>query len=188
MKRTFLLGSLLALAPAFAFAEGEGSMSYDAFNVNYIDLDLDGTSISGDGFEIGGSYEVGHQVFLLGEWQDQSFDFGIDGRQYELGAGWHHPIASNLDFVGTASWVDAKLDSGLGSASDSAIALGGGIRTSIGKSFQLDAMLRYVDWDDSDTGIRVNGRWYFSKSMAILFGTDLNDNVDTLRVGFHAEF
>jgi hypothetical protein len=188
MKSTLLLGSLLALAPAFAYAEGEGQMSYDAFDINYVDLDLDGSSADGTGFEIGGSYEVGHSVFILGQWQDQDFDFGIDGRQYEVGAGWHHAISSNLDFVGTASWVDASLDVGPFSADDDGIALGGGIRTSIGKSFQLDAMLRYVDFDDSDTGIRVNGRWYFSKNMAVLFGTDLNDNVDTLRVGFHAEF
>jgi len=187
MKRVLLLGSLLALTPCFAYAE----MSYNSFDLNVVDVDLDNTSVDGSGFEIGGSYELGqHQIFLFGEWQEQNFDFGIDGRSLELGAGWHHPISSTLDFVGTASYIDTRLDAGNFSADDDGLALGGGIRTTIGNSFQLDAMLRYVDFDEggSDTGVRVNGRWYFSKRMAVLFGTDLGDNADTLRLGFHAEF
>jgi len=188
MKSVSLLGALLAfaLAPYAAFAE----MSYSGFELSFVDVDLDNVNVNGDGFEIGGSYELNDKFFLLGEWQDQNLDFGIDGRAIELGAGLHHPLAANLDFVGTLSYIDTQLDVGNVSADDDGLALGGGIRTTFGKTFQLDAMLRYVDYDNagSDTGIRVNGRWYFTDRMAVLFGTDLNDNADTLRVGFRAEF
>jgi hypothetical protein len=32
------------------------------------------------------------------------------------------------------------------------------------------------------------GRYYFKNKLAVSFGTDLNDDADTLRVGFRAEF
>ena len=34
-----------------------------------------------------GSYELNDQFHLFGSWQDQSLDFGIDGRSLELGGG-----------------------------------------------------------------------------------------------------
>ena len=189
MNRAALLGSLfLALGPVAAFAD----MSYSNVELKYLDLSLSDSvaNVNGDGFALSGSYELNSKVFLLGEWQDQSYDFGIDGRQYEVGAGFHHAINSTLDFVGTLSYIDSRVDAGSVSASDDAFAIGGGVRTRIGKAFELDASLKYVDFDNSgsDTGLSAGGRWYFKKSMALSFGVDSTDNADVWHVGFRAEF
>lgn len=186
MKRLLIGSLILAATPGLALAE----LRYSNFEVNWIDVELDDTSIDGDGLELVGSYELGKKMFLFGEWQDQSFDFGIDGTTFELGAGLRHELKQDLDFVGTLSYVDSELEVGNFSVDDDGLALGAGIRTELGDSFELDAMLKWVDFDDSgsDTGISLGGRYFFTNKLAISFGTDMGDNYDTLRVGFHADF
>lgn len=189
MKRTALFGAVMAAlaAPGLALAD----MNYTNLEVNYLDLDVgEGVSVNGDGFEIGGSFELNDQFHLFGSWQDQSLDFGIDGRTLEIGGGWSHGFSDTLDFVGTLSIVDAELKAGGVTASDDGLALGGGIRTRLGESFELEAGLKYVDLDESgsDTGISVGGHYYFNDSMALGASMDSNDNADTLRLGFRWEF
>jgi len=179
MRFAALMGSVvLALAPVASFAAEE--MSYSNVELKYLSLSLNDSTfnVNGDGFAVSGSYEVGSKVFLLGEWQDQSYDFGVDG------------ISSTVDFVGTLSYIDSKASAGNVSASDNGFGLGGGIRARLSKEFEIDAGLKYVDFDNSgsDTGLAVNGRWYFKKNMALGFGIDSTDNVDVWHVGFRAEF
>jgi opacity protein-like surface antigen len=192
MRLAALMGSVvLTLAPVASFA-ADNEMSYSNVELKYLSLSLNDSTfnVNGDGFAVSGAYEVGSKVFLLGEWQDQSYDFGVDGRQYELGVGFHHGISSTVDFVGTLSYIDSKASAGSISASDNGFGLGGGIRARLSKEFEIDAGLKYVDFDNSgsDTGLAANGRWYFKKTMALSFGIDSTDNVDIWHVGFRAEF
>ena len=189
MKRTALFGAVMAAlaVPSLALAD----MNYTNLEVNYLDLEVgDGFDVNGDGFEFGGSWELNDQFHLFGSWQDQSLDFGIDGRTLELGGGWNHSFSDKLDFVGTLSLVDAELEAAGITASDDGLALGGGIRSRLGESFELEAGLKYVDFDESgsDTGISVGGHYYFNDSMALGASLDSNDNADTLRLGFRWEF
>lgn len=190
MKHAFVMGALLAVAaPGAALAD---ELRYSDFEVSWIDVSLDGSpvDVDGDGLAIEGSYELNKKIFLFGEYQDQSYDFGIDGNALELGAGLHHELSRNLDFVGTLSYLDQEVKAGGFSADDNGLGIGGGIRTWLGTKFQLDAMLKWVDFDEagSDTGVSVDGRFYFKKTLALSFGTNMTDDVNTLRVGFRAEF
>jgi Outer membrane protein beta-barrel domain len=196
MKRIALLGLLLgSLAPTALLAQAEGGaqMSYSAFDVSYLfDVEIDSSvaNVDGDGFEIGGSYELNDKFFLLGSWQEQSLDFGIDGRALELGGGFHTPLGKTVDFVATLSYMDAEVDAGGSSADDDGLAVGAGVRARVAESFEIDGSLKLVDFDDSgsDTGFSFGGRWYFADNMAVTAGADFFDNADTLRVGFRAEF
>jgi hypothetical protein len=187
MKRLLIGSLLLALTPGISLAE----LHYSNFEVSLIDVELDGPgSVDGDGFQIAGAYELNDKFFLLGEWQDQSLDYGIDGTQIELGGGYNHELSPDLDFVGTVSYVDAEVEFAGFSADDDGLALGGGIRSRLGESFEVDAMLNWIDFDEagSDTGVSATGRYYFNQKMALFFGMDMNDNADTMRIGFRAEF
>jgi hypothetical protein len=188
MKLTAVFGAVLAaLAPSALLAD----MNYTKLEVSMIDTELDGPfNVDGDGFEIGGAYELNDKIHVFGQWQDQSLDFGIDGRSLELGAGFSHGFSDKLDFVGTLSYVDAEVKAGNVTADDDGLALGGGIRTRVADSFEVDAGLKYVDFDESgsDTGWSFGGRYYFNDSMALGASADFNDNADTLRIGFRWEF
>lgn len=188
MKRTVLLGSVLAaFVPGVVLAD----MNYTKFDVSLLDVELDGPAgVDGDGFSLGGSFEVSDRLHVFGEWQDHSLDAGIDGRTIEVGAGITHGFSDTLDFVGTLSYLDSEVKLANLTADDDGLALGGGVRTRLADSFEVDAMLKYVDFDESggDTGVLVGGRYYFNGSMALGASAEFNDNVDTLRVGFRWEF
>jgi len=191
MKRIALLGSLCLLAPTALLAQETGpDMSYSAFDISYLlDVELDGGA-DGDGFEIGGSYELTDKFYVFGEWQDTSLDFGIDGEQLELGGGFHTPLSNTVDFVATLSYINAEFENNFGSADDDGLALGGGVRARLSDSFELNGAVRFVDFDESgnDTGFTVGGRWYFADNMAITAQADFFDEVDVLGIGFRAEF
>ena len=189
MKRTAIVAAVLAaLAPQLSSAE----MNYSNVEVSFIDVELGQGpfDVDGDGFEVSGSYEINDRIFLFGEWQDQSLDFGIDGRQIELGAGYTHGLSDKLDLVGTLSFLDTEVKAGNVTADDDGLALGGGVRGRVNESIELEAGLKYMDLDaaGSDTGLTFGGRYYFNPSMALGASADFNDNVDTLRLGFRWEF
>jgi hypothetical protein len=188
MKR-LLIGSLLfVLTPGISLAE----LHYSNFEVSLIDVEVDSgfASVDGDGFSLAGQYEMNNRLFLLGEWQDQDYDFGIDGRALEIGVGLNHELSPDLDLVGTLSYIDTELEVAGFSAEDDGLGLGGGIRTRVGESFEIDAMLNWVDFDEagSDTAVGVKGRYYFTQKLALSFGLDMADETDTMHLGFRAEF
>ena len=187
MKRTALFAAIAAVfAPGLVLAE----MNYTNFEVSMIDVELDSANVDGDGFALEGSHELNDRFHLFGEWQDQSLDFGIDGRSLELGGGYTHSFSDKLDFVGTVSYIDAELKQGSLTADDDGLGIGGGIRSRVAESVELDASLQLVDFDESgsDTGYSFGGHYYFNDSMAIGASADFTDNADTLRVGFRGEF
>jgi hypothetical protein len=187
MKRTALFA---AIAAAFVPSVVLADMNYTNFEVSMLDVELDSVNVDGDGFALAGSYELNDKFHIFGEWQDQSLDFGIDGRSLELGGGYTHSFSDTLDFVGTLSYVDAEVKLGSATADDDGLAVGGGVRTRLSDSFELDAHLKLVDFDESgsDTGYEIGGRYYFNDSMAVGARADFTDNADTLRVGFRWEF
>ena len=187
MQRTALAGALAALlVPNLVLAE----MSYSNVEVNYVDVELDGPgNVDGDGLEIAGSFEINSRVFVFGEWQDQNLDFGIDGREIEIGGGIRHSFSDKVDFFGSLSFVDAKVDTTFGSADDDGLAIGGGVRGKLSNQIELDAGIKYIDFDSGgDTGFSFGARYYFNPSMALGANAEFADNADTLRLGFRWEF
>lgn len=182
----FLTSALLV--PAI----GQAEFVYSGVEVSYVDVEFDSgpASLDGNGYRFSGFYQMNSMAFLHGEWEEQDFDFGIDGTTYEFGAGYRHAMSDSLDFVATASYVHAEIDVAGFGFDDDGLGLGAGLRAQIAPAFQVEAMLRYVDLDDSgsDTGLDLLGRYYFSDRYAFTLETSLDDDVDTLSFGFRAEF
>jgi hypothetical protein len=183
IKSTRLAAALAAaFAPAASFAE----MSYSSVDISWIDSEFDNTDLDGNGIEIAGSYQLNEQFFVLGKWLEQDLDFGIDATFIEFGAGLRKPLQDDLDFVGTLSYVDVEI----GNGDDDGLAVAAGVRAQLADAVQIEAMLRLVDYDDldSDSGIVLTGRYYFSQTMAVTLGLDFTDLADSVRLGFRAEF
>jgi len=187
-SKSFGLLMGVVLAPSVSLAD----FVYTNVEVSYVDVEYDvgPGSIDGDGYRFSGSLQLNPTTFIFGDWEDQDFDFGVSGTTYSFGAGFRHGLSNSLDLVGTASYVHAQLDGIGGSFDDDGLGLGGGIRAQLAPAFQFEAMLHYVDLDDSgsNTGLDLLGRYYFSDRYAFTLATSLDDEVDTLSFGFRAEF
>lgn len=186
--KTLIGGVVAALLPGMAMAE----FTYTLFDVSYVDAEFDSgpVNVDGDGYEFEGALDLTERLFLRGALAEQSFDFDIDTSQYDVGVGLHHALSPDLDFVGTASYVRSEVEAGSLDADDDGLQIGGGIRTRIASAFQLDASLQYVNFDDggSDTGIDLRGRYYFSDQLAVGLQADFGHDVETMSLGFRAEF
>jgi len=187
--RTFI-GTALAFATVPGLSLAEFNYTSAEFNYADIDLDLGPINISGDGFSIGGTFEVADSFFIGGSYADYDFDFNLDGDALQLGGGYFHGLNEDLDFVATLSYVDVEV-SGYGeSASDDGLALSGGIRARLADAVEVDAFIEHVDMDkgDSDTGIGVNGRYYFGDEFAIQAGYSTAGDTDVFSIGIRGEF
>jgi len=184
------------LVPGIALAE----FVYTGVEVGFVDVEYDtgAGTLDGDGYRFAGSWELNERWFLHGEYEDRDFDsilgVGLGGSRFELGGGYYHSFSDSLDLVGTASWVNEEIDvavPGFGSVGvdSDGIALGGGIRARVAQSFELGAMLQWVDLDQgSDTGVELLGRYFITPKFALTLATDMYDDYDTMSLGFRAEF
>ena len=191
MKLWTLTGTAAALLTLPALSQAE--FSYTTAEANYLlDVEIDGglANVDGDGLGVGGSYEIADNFFIGGSYEDFDLDFNISGDWLEFGGGYFHELSPDLDFVATLSFVDVELSSPFGSADDDALALGGGIRTQLSDTIQLDAMLEYYDFDegDSDTSLEIRGRYYINPEFAVQLKMNLGSDFETIAIGVRGEF
>ena len=187
------IGTVLGTASLLAMpAIGNAEFNYTSVEFSFVDVETDigPFDVDGDGFRIGGTYPVGQSFFIGGEYEDYDFDFGVDGEVLEIGGGYFHSLNEDLDFVATFSFLDAEVSAGNASADDDGLAIGGGIRSRLSDTIEVDALLKFVDMDagDSDTGIELRGRYYFSDGFAVQAGAEFGNDFETLSIGIRAEF
>ena len=179
---------VLSTAPGLALAQ----FNYTSAEFSFVDVEYDAGifDIDGDGFRIAGTYAIGESFFVSGEYEDYDFDFGVDGEVLEIGGGYHHTLNEDIDFVATFSYLDAEVSLGPASGDDDGLSLAGGVRGRLGDSIEVDAILKFVDMDagDSETGIELRGRYYFSDEFAVTAGLDFGNDFETLSIGIRGEF
>lgn len=189
MKLRTLVGTATALLalPAVSMAE----FNYTSAEFNYVldvEIDVGPGSIDGDGFSLGGSYEIADNFFISGYYDDYSLDFNVDGEWLEVGGGYFHTLDDDLDFVATLSYAELELSSGGMSTDTDGIVLGGGIRAQLGDKLQVDAMLEYFDFENSDTGIELRGRYYINPQFSAQLKLKVVSDVEIISIGVRTEF
>lgn len=186
MKRSSLLLSLVALplaaqADDFDYTFIEGGIVNSEIETGLVDVD-------GDGFGFGGSFAVADNIHLLASYADEDYDLGIDGTTMSLGAGFNTSLSQDLDFVATFAYVNAEVDAGAFSVDEDGYSLGAGIRARTSDKIELEAGLDYVDLDDSDTVLRVGGRYYFNDAFALGASLLDTDGGMSWTIALRAEF
>ena len=186
MQRRILSG-LAALAAALPLASQAETMSYSYAELGYVDANLDVGSfnVDGDGFALRGSLAVHQNYFVFANYQDLSFDGGVDTTLLEVGGGGHWPLSDKVDIIGKVGITKAELDSGRFDADDDGFLLGGGIRARVAQEFELEGGLNYIDLSDSgdNTSVYAAGRWYFTPAFAAGIEAELGDDVNTYGLG-----
>ena len=164
MRKGLYFGLLAALSVAGPAMAEEG-FNYSYVDLGYVKSELDDYNVEGDGFGLRGSYEFTNNVHAFAGYTDQEYDFGVNATTMELGAGYAWPVNSNMDLIGSASYVHAEVKApGFGSADDSGLGLGVGVRGRVVNALELTGGLQYVDFDKSgnDTTFTAGGRYYFT--------------------------
>lgn len=185
--RTFLGFATLALLPAFAQA---ADFDYTYVEVGYVSADFDtaGVSVDGDGFGINGSFAITDTYHLFAEYSSLGFDFSIDLNQLAVGGGMHFGLSPNIDFVGTLAYLDAEVESGGIGISEDGFGIGIGVRGALNKSFEWEAGIDYSDVGGSDTSFGLDGRYYFTDTIAAGAGVTFDDDVTVYAIGMRVEF
>jgi hypothetical protein len=188
------IGTLIGAAFALAALPGisQAQFNYTSAEFNFVDVDLDfgPIDVDGDGFSVGGTFTVAENFFIGGSWENYDFDGGVDGEWLELGGGYFHSLSEDLDFVATLNFVDVEVSSRNVSIDDDGLALAGGIRVKLADSVEVDALIEHVNMDesDSDTGIEIRGRYYFSEEFAVQVKLSTVNDFDTFSIGIRGEF
>ena len=191
LRKVCGLTLLLLAAPTFA-----ADISYNFIEAEYQEIDIDsgflgGFDIDGDGYGVGGSFELNENWFIGASYSKADFDFGVDLDQLMLGAGYHVPISDNADFYGMFSFVSAEASvDGFDSIDEDGYAATIGLRGMIGERFELNGSLAYVDFGNGgdSTAFGAGALYNFSDAFAAGFSVGIDDDVTTYGIGFRVYF
>lgn len=171
MLRTALTTVLLAMSVT-ATAE---DFSYTWLQLGYSVIDFD--SADGDGFNLGGAFEISDEFFLFGGYSQADLDFGIDTQAWNAGFGYRNPIAASTDLFATVSYEYVEVDVPLfGRSDDSGFGLGVGMRFMPVPAIELNGSINYVDVGDDDTVLELAGLYNFDPNFSIGLGSAFSDD------------
>lgn len=186
-RLTVSLLALVLAGPVFA-----GDLSYNFIEGRYQKVEFDAGSIDvdGDGFGIGGSFEINENVFAVASYSTADFDFGIDLNQLSLGVGYHVDVSPNADFFATLSFVRAEVEaSGFGSEDEDGFGAAIGMRGMVSDQVELFGTLSYVDLGDDDgTAIGGGALYSFTDTFALGANIEFDDDVTTYGISARLYF
>jgi len=164
----------LTTASALAALAISGQALAADFSYDYVEADLilaDAGAIDGKGPGIVGSVtlpQVHSNFTLIGGANYLDFERDVSILTLEGGAGFHWPVASVLDVVGTGALVYQRWDYGPGSDSDIGLTVTGGVRAQpFGEPWEFDGGVRIIDVGNyEDTILEVGARYSFSSGMS----------------------
>lgn len=183
--KNYFAGALLVMMSAPALAE---QPSYDFFQLTWQTVELDDSfiDVDGDGFGLSGSFEVGQDWHIIAGYSDIGLDFGVDLKEFGIGAGYHTEIAPNTSLFANLLWVNFDVSaSGFGSADESGLGASVGIRSNVTDKVELAGSISYVDLGDGADGTSFGvGAWYhFTDAFSLGVVGDFDDDVTALGLG-----
>lgn len=190
MRKKVFLGLVAALGIASP-AMAEDGFDYSYVELGYVKSELDDFDVDGDGFGLRGSYEFTQNIHAFAAYSDQEFDFDVNATTLELGAGYAWPLNSNMDLIGTVSYVQAEIDvPGLGSVDDDGLGIGAGVRARVIEVLELTGGLRYVSFDEAggDTSLTAGARYFFTKMFSAGVDLAFDDDGTTWMLGGRFSF
>ncbi|NQD37130.1 outer membrane beta-barrel protein [Permianibacter sp. IMCC34836] len=195
MKKSLL--SLAVFAAAGVGAAQASDLSYNYVQGSYTETEIDaeGASIDIDGFNLGGSFELGDMFFVTLEAGKASgndnflgADVDVDTDSRTIGFGFHTAINDKVDFVASLakSTVDVTVDvDGFNEFDGDADAnlLSVGVRGLASESVELFANAIYVDGDDdSETDLNFGGMYHVSSNFGLGLSFTSADDADATSV------
>jgi len=205
MKKPLILLSLLSASAAFSTTLAAAEPAWNQIQASYLDssLDLDGNSLSLDGFALFGSAELTEQWFILGNYDSLSFGDSVSRLDFDTlsaGAGFRKSVSEQTDVFTTITFERVNVETavaGFGSTdeSDNGFGIGVGVRSHINQRIELGAKADYVVIDNEDI-MRITADSYFHVTDNISLGlgyqlfsiTDSDFDINTFKASIRYAF
>lgn len=187
IRKSLSIALLLLAGPTLA-----ADISYNFAQVGYqwttLEDVLPGLDIDGDGFGVGGAFEVGDSWFMQAAYQHASFDFGVDFDQLSAGVGFHTAMTPNADFFASLSYLKVDASGAGGSASENGYGATIGVRAMVTEKLELDGTIGYVDLGDGADGTALGAAAIYNFTEILSFGLDVGFEEDAFSYGVGARF
>jgi long-subunit fatty acid transport protein len=164
MKKTpaIAIAALLAVAGTGA-AQAQG-LSYNYAQLAYERVDLDDIDVDFDGFSISGSWLLNEDLYIFGgygEGETSTYNIGVFSGKVGLeaitaGLGWRYGLSDQTDLNLSAAFERSKVRGKgdfdvIGSESDNGYSLSVGLRHLLIPRLEVGADVTYIDVIDDDT-------------------------------------
>jgi hypothetical protein len=157
----------------------QSSLSYNYAELRFVDVDNSG----GDGFRLGGSYELNGPWLLVGSFTSLDFNSNVDSTLLEVGGGYVWNYSNDFDLVSTLRLVRAEVDTPGGSADDTGFAFSAGTRGMIAPQFEIRGSVNHINLDNSDTYLELAGDYYFTEQFSAGLSLEFAGDSDSLTFG-----
>ena len=174
------LAALVAALGAVSAAHAT-DLSYDYAELRWVDTEIE--SVDGDGFQLGGSYEVSDQWLIVGEVSAVDFDFNVDITTFSVGAGYVVRYDEKFDLVGYARLIRANADFTGGDEDENGYSIAVGTRANPVENLELRGFLNHVDVFDRDTFIELGADYFFDPRFSAGATLQFAGDADTLTLG-----
>jgi hypothetical protein len=177
MRKHLALGAVLALGLGTqAFAAD--SLSYNLIEGGYVRGEVDDIDLHGDGFSIGGSLELGQNLFGFASVNSVDYDnTNLSSSLFNAGLGFNWALGPDVDLVSGVSWERVTAKASGVSVSDDGIGLNVGLRGRFDQ-LELTGNVKYSDFGHGSNGFTLgaSGRYYFTPAFAA--GPDISHSDD----------
>ncbi len=172
------------LLAALPLAGQAAEPRYTYAEAGYFDFDVDDVDVDGDGFAVGGSLALTEMFHVTASYQDGETDrFNLDFSQLEIALGLNYKLQPGLDVVGRVGYVDVEVDTPFGDADDDGYSLEALLRWMANEKLELDAGVKYIDLDDSDTALEIAGLYSITDNLALGAGLSVSDDITQWTLG-----
>lgn len=180
-----ILATVVALTISAAALAETPSYNYIEGVYQRVDLDDDfGPNIDGDGFGVGGSYEIAENWHIFGGYSTFGLDFDIDLKELAIGAGYHADISDAASLYANLAYINAEIDVvGFGSVDDNGYGVMVGVRGMVSERLELDGNLSYVDLGDGSDGTALGASALYALSDSFSLGLTAGFDEDTTTYG-----
>ena len=184
IKTVFKYGAIasLALATTAVFA---ASPEYTYVEAAYVNTDFDGIGDDG-GWGIGGSAEVGENIFIFADYSSIGLPAGVDFNAFDAGIGYKSAISPTTDVNLSVGYIRFELDTGLfGSPDEDGYVVDASLRSMVSNEFELNGGISYIDLGNGadDTLFHVGAVYSLNPSFAVIGDFSVGDDITTFMIG-----
>jgi hypothetical protein len=185
-----LLAIAALLLPMALHAENFSYRNVDVAHFPKAEIDAGNIDVDGDGFQLRGSLPVYQNFFVLVEFQDLSFDGGIDTTRFMVGGGGHWTLNNKVDVIARAGVVQYEIDVGRFDGDDTGLFIGGRVRAMVAPQIEVEGGVEHfraqVGGIENDTYLIGEARYNFTSEWSA--GLLLTVGGDTSVFGVQGRF